>query len=219
MPEPAAAIAAARADLVRYGRRMAADRLVTGSAGNLSIRAGEAIVMTPSGMSYDEITARSITVLDPAGAVLSGTGRRSSEWPMHRLIYERTGAGAVVHTHSPFAVAVSAVCDAIPAVHYAILALGGPDVRVAPYATFGSGGLAASVAAALDGRHGALLGNHGAVACGATIAQAYDRALLLEWLAEVYWRARVAGTPRILTAAELDAVAQAGREHNYPGLG
>jgi L-fuculose-phosphate aldolase len=128
---------------------------------------------------------------------------------VHRLAYAGTGAGAVVHARSPFALAVSAACDAIPAVHYAIMALGGPDVRAGR-----DGGLAA----ALDGRHGALVRSDGAVTRGATLAQAWDRAELLEWLAEVYWRAQAAGTPRILSPAELGAVTEQARRHRYPGL-
>jgi L-fuculose-phosphate aldolase len=98
------------------------------------------------------------------------------------------------------------------------LRLGGPTVPVVPYTTFGSTGLADRVAAALANRTGALLENHGAVVYGSSLAEAYDRALLLEWLAEVYWRARLVGSPRILDAAELDEVSEAARRHRYqPG--
>ncbi|HEY2284801.1 MAG TPA: class II aldolase/adducin family protein [Streptosporangiaceae bacterium] len=216
--EPAA-IAEATAAIVRYGRRLVADHLVVGAAGNLSIKVGDTIVMSPSGLSYDQVTEETVNVLAADGTIIGGTGRRSSEWPMHRRIYDLTRAGAVVHTHSPFSVAIGTVCDEIPAVHYSILQLGGPTVRVAPYTTFGSDGLAGNVAAALDGRFGALLQNHGTIAYGSAIEQAYDRALLLEWLAEVYWRARLAGTPRILDGAELQAVADAARAHRYRGGG
>jgi L-fuculose-phosphate aldolase len=219
MAQNSGSISAARAAVADYGRRMVADRLVTGAAGNLSIRVGDAIVMSPSGLSWDQVTPETVNVLDAAGTIIDGTGRRSSEWPMHRRIYDLTQARAVVHTHSPFSVAIGAVCDEIPAVHYAILQLGGATVRVAPYTTFGSDGLAGQVAAALDGRFAALLRNHGAIAYGATIGPAYDRALLVEWLAEVYWRARLAGTPRILDTAELDAVSETMRELDYGGGG
>src|SRR3984885_6015098 len=183
----------ARASLVHYGQRMAAARLPVGSAGNLSIRLGDTVVMTPTGVNYDLIGERNICVLDTEGVLLDGEGARSSEWPMHCRIYDLTDAQAVVHTHSPFAVALSTVCEEIPAVHYSVLRLGGPTVRVAPYTTFGSDGLAGVVAEALDGRFAALLQNHGAVAYGGAIEEAYDRAQLLEWLAEVYWRGRGGG--------------------------
>ncbi len=114
---PAAGTGEARTSLVRYGRRMTADRLAVGSAGNLSIRLGDTVVMTPTGINYDRIAETDICVLDAEGNLLDGDGARSSEWPLHRRIYDVTRAGAVVHTHSPFAVAVSTVCDELPAVH------------------------------------------------------------------------------------------------------
>jgi L-fuculose-phosphate aldolase len=213
------AIQRAKESLVLFGLRMAQDHLVVGSAGNLSMRVGDIIVMTPSGINYEQISKASISVLDAEGTLLEGDGRRSSEWPMHREIYDLTDARAVVHTHSPFATAVSTVCAEIPAIHYSILRLGGPTVRVAPYTTFGSADLAGLAGAALADRAGALLQNHGAVVYGATLAEAYDRALLLEWLAEVYWRAMLVGSPRILDDAELDEVREAARRHRYQAGG
>jgi L-fuculose-phosphate aldolase len=214
----AAGVGQARTALVGYGLKMAADRLAVGSAGNLSVRVGDTVVMTPTGISYDRIADSDICVLDAHGNLLDGDGARSSEWPMHRRIYDDTGAGAVVHTHSPFAVALSTVCDELPAIHYSILRLGGPTVRVAPYTTFGSDGLAGAAAAALQDRTAALLQNHGAIVYGTSLGEAYDRALLLEWLAEVYWRARLAGPARILSGAELDDVREAARRHrDQPG--
>jgi L-fuculose-phosphate aldolase len=218
-PSPAAAIAAARADVVRYGRRLVEDHLVVGSAGNISIRVGDKIVMSPSGVNYAQVTDDSVNVLDSGGAILEGTGRRSSEWPMHRRIYDLTPARAVVHTHAAFSVAVGTICEEVPAVHYSVLRLGGDTVRVAPYTTFGSDGLAGNVASALDHRFAALLQNHGTIAYGDGIEEAYDRTQMLEWLAEVYWRARLAGTPRILDHEELDAVREAARRHRYAGGG
>jgi len=218
-PSQEAAIAEARAAVVRYGLRLVADQLVVGAAGNISIRIGDRIVMSPSGLNYDQVTEESVNVLDADGAILDGTGRRSSEWPMHRRIYDLTPARAVVHTHAPFSVAIGSICAEIPAVHYSVLRLGGPTVRVAPYTTFGSDGLAAHVAAALEDRFAALLQNHGTIAYGTTIEETYDRTQLLEWLAEVYWRARLAGTPRILDSAELTAVSEAARRHRYRGGG
>jgi L-fuculose-phosphate aldolase len=198
---------------------MAEDGLVVGSAGNISVRIGDVIVMTPSGIRYDQVTEASICVLDAEGRTLAGEGQRSSEWPMHRRIYDLTDASAVVHTHSPFATAISTICDELPAIHYSIHRLGGYTVRVAPYTTFGSDGLAGLAAKALDDRSGALLQNHGAIVYGATLDDAYDRAQLLEWLCEVYWRARLAGTPRILDSAELDAVREAARLRRYQAGG
>ena len=104
---------------------------------------------------------------------------------MHLAIYAATEAGAVVHTHSPEVIALSAAREELPAIHYAITGLGGP-VRVAPYVRFGSAGLAAAAVKALDGRSAVILRNHGAVTYGRDLTQAYDRAVLLEWLARTY---------------------------------
>ncbi len=133
---------------------------------------------------------------------------------MHLAIYAATSAAAVVHTHSPEVVALSASRSELPAVHYAITGLGGP-VRVAPYVRFGSPGLAAAAIQALDGRSAVILRNHGAVTYGRDLAQAYDRALLLEWLARTYRLALSYGEPAILSAAELDEVTAETRRRRY----
>jgi len=102
----------------------------------------------------------------------------------------------------------------LPAIHYAITALGGP-VRVAPYVRFGSDQLAAAAVAALDGRSAVILRNHGAVTYGRDLAQAYDRALLLEWLARTYRMALSYGEPATLSGAELDEVTAESRRRRY----
>ena len=97
---------------------------------------------------------------------------------MHLAVYAATDAAAIVHTHSAEVIALSAARDELPAIHYAIAGLGGP-VRVAPYTRFGSDALAQAAVTALKGRRAAILQNHGAIAYGRTLAEAYDRALLL----------------------------------------
>ena len=133
---------------------------------------------------------------------------------MHLAVYRATGAGAIVHTHSPFVVALSTVLDELPAVHYAMADLGG-IVRVAPYTRFGTPQLAANAVAALAGRSAVILRNHGALTYGPDLARAYDRAVTLEWLARVYWYARLAGTPQTLSEAALTEVSDAARELRY----
>lgn len=209
-----AGLPAAREALVRYSARLLADGLAVGAAGNLSVRVGELIAITPSGIAYDELTPADICLVTTAGDEVESAETPSSELPMHLAVYAATGAKAVVHTHSAEVVALSATCEELPAVHYAITSLGGP-VRVAPYTRFGSAGLADAAVAALQGRQAAVLQNHGAVCYGVTLAAAYDRALLLEWLARVYRLARAHGEPRILSQAELDEVAAEARRRRY----
>ena len=209
----------ARTELVRYGNRLLADGLSVGSAGNLSVRAGDTVAITPSGVAYPNMQPADICLvtLDGAQPADDEGGRReapSSETPMHLAIYAATSAAAVVHTHSPEVIALSAARRELPAIHYAITGLGGP-VRVAPYARFGSGQLADAAVSALDGRSAVILRNHGAVSYGTSLAQAYERALLLEWLARVYRMACSLGDPHILSAEELDEVAAEMRRRRY----
>ena len=207
---------AARAQLVGYSARLLDDGLAVGSAGNMSVRAGDTVAITPSGVSYAEMRPEDVCLVTLDGAEPAGLAQEtpSSETPMHLAIYAATKAGAVVHTHSPEVIALSAAREELPAIHYAITGLGGP-VRVAPYVRFGSAGLAASAVTALDGRSAVILRNHGAVCHGRDLAQAYDRALLLEWLARTYRLALSYGEPSILSAAELDEVTAESRRRRY----
>jgi L-fuculose-phosphate aldolase len=219
---------AARAQLVSCSARLLDDGLAVGSAGNMSVRLGDLVAITPSGISYAEMRPEDICLVSVHNAEeLSETQETpSSETPMHLAIYAATRAGAIVHTHSPEVIALSAGRRELPAIHYAITGLGGP-VRVAPYVRFGSDGLATAAVEALDGRSAVILRNHGAVTYGRDLAQAYDRALLLEWLARTYRLALCYGEPAILSAAELEEVAaetrrrrygerRTGREHGQP---
>jgi L-fuculose-phosphate aldolase len=210
----------ARAQLVSYSARLLDDGLAVGSAGNMSVRSGDIVAITPSGVSYRDMRPADICLLTLGGPqLLDDAGHDapetpSSETPMHLAIYAATGAQAVVHTHSPEVIALSASRDELPAIHYQITGLGGP-VRVAPYVRFGSDGLAAAAVEALDGRQAVILRNHGAVTYGRNLAQAYDRALLLEWLARTYRLALSYGEPAILSAEALAEVAAEAKRRRY----
>jgi L-fuculose-phosphate aldolase len=201
----AAELEAAREAVADAGRAMLADGLVTGTAGNVSVRVGDLVAVSPSGMPYAAVTGADVCVDDLAGAVVEGPHRPSSETPLHLAVYASTDAGAVVHHHGMHSTAVSVVHDELPALHYYVVRLGGPP-RVAPYATYGTPELAASVQAALAHRTAALMQNHGAVAYGTDLEEAYDRARLVEWLCELHTTAARLGQPRVLHADELDAV-------------
>ncbi len=203
-----------REDLVGYARRMAADDLAPGTSGNLSVRRGGVMAITPSGMPYERMAPADICLVRMSDWGLVSGPRPSTETPMHLALYQASHATAIVHTHSPFVIALSTVLDELPAVHYAMADLGGP-VRVAPYARFGTTQLAASAAAALAGRNAVILRNHGALTCGPTLARAYERAQTLEWLARVYWYARLAGTPQTLSESALTEVSDAVRALRY----
>jgi L-fuculose-phosphate aldolase len=194
-------------------RRLAADGLVVGTAGNVSARTGELVAVTPTGAVLAELAPEQVVVVDLDGRAVSGDFAPTSELELHLGAYRRYGAGAVVHAHSPIGTALACVLDEVPLIHYQMLALGGP-VRVAPYATFGTSELARLTLEALKDRAAALMANHGMIAIGADLDGAVANALLLEWASDLYWRAAAVGTPRTLDAAQaqdfIDAITTRG---------
>jgi L-fuculose-phosphate aldolase len=203
-----------RAALAAGARAIAETGMVPGSAGNLSIRRDDRVLMTPRGAKLGEIDPA--TLVDVAlddGTVAadhSAPSAPSSESALHRSIYAACEATAIVHTHSHFGTVLGTLVDELPAIHYVVAQFGGP-VRVARYETFGTEELAASVTEALTDRSAALMANHGAVVTGQSIEQAVDKAINLEWLASVYYHAMVAGSPKLLTEADLAAVVERAR--------
>jgi L-fuculose-phosphate aldolase len=207
-------LAAEREQVAAAARALSGQGLVLGTAGNLSARRGELVAVTPTGAALAELRAEQVSVVDLGGGLVHGELAPTSELGLHLGVYGRFDTGAVVHTHSPVATALSCVIDEVPAVHYAMLALGGA-VRVAPYATFGTPELAGHVLDALEGKTAALMANHGALVHGADMSTAVELAQLLEWACTVYWRAATLGTPRTLGDEELGAVLEAVLERGY----
>ncbi|WP_406212264.1 class II aldolase/adducin family protein [Streptomyces decoyicus] len=208
MKDHADRLAEAWGELVATARRTVADGLVVGTSGNVSRRIKDLVLVTPSGVSYDRLGPGDTTAVDLEGRQIIGALRPTSELPMHLAVYRSTTATAVVHTHAPYATAVSTLVPELPPVHYMTAALGGP-VRVAPYALYGSDELAAHMLDALRDRTGCLLRNHGTLTYGDSLDQALDRTAQLEWMCRVWLTASsVPGhTPSLLSAGQLDAAA------------
>ena len=196
-----------RVQLVEFCHRMQADDLTVGTSGNLSVRSGDHIAITPSGVVYDDLTPESICVIDLDGNKVEDGLDPSSEVPMHTSVYRATDAGAVVHTHPLYCTTLSVLLDEVPPVHYMVALLGGP-VRVAPYATYGSPELAENSVRAMEGRFGAILQNHGATTYGDSLAKAYTRSVYLEWVCQMYYQARLLGEPNLLQLDEIARVAE-----------
>lgn len=214
MTDSSSALGQERAAVADACRRLAAEGLLIGTAGNVSVRTGDRVAVTATGAVLARVTADQVTVVDLDGEIVAGTLRPTSELELHLGVYRRYGTGAVVHTHAPLATAVSCVLDELPCVHYQLIALGGA-VRVAPYATFGTPELAASVLDALDGRSAALMANHGALTHAPTLDQAVEHALLLEWACGVYRHAAAMGRPRVLDEGRQLAVIEAALARDY----
>ena len=212
-------LAQERQQLADAGRRLAARGLVIGTSGNLSLRAGGLVAVTPTGGVIGELTADQMTVLDLDGAVADGDLAPTSEVPLHLAIYKATFATAVAHTHATTSTAIGLVADEIPLIHYAMLNLGGV-VRVAPYACYGTAELASLVVKALEFKQAALMRNHGSIALGPSLAKATDNLELLEWAAQTYHQALLASAvtgraPRELTKQEQEEVITAALSSGY----
>jgi L-fuculose-phosphate aldolase len=195
-------------------RRLAAQGMVAGTSGNVSARVGEHVAITPTGGKLAELTAEDVSVVALDGEHVDGALAPTSEIALHLGVYERYGAGAVVHTHAPMGTALGLVLDELPCVHYEMLALGG-TVRVAPYVTFGTTELAETVLDALEDRTAALMANHGTIAFAHDIDEAVRRAELLEWACTLYWRAAQLGEPRTLDESARRAVVEAALARGY----
>lgn len=198
-----------RSEIVAVGQRMSTSGLSPGKSGNLSVRVDGGMLITPTGIAYSEMKGADIVEVRNDGRVTAGQRVASSEWRIHLAIYKaRPDAGAIVHTHSLNATALACLHRGIPAFHYMVAEFGGDRVVCAPYATYGSEDLARFAVKALGSRKACLLANHGAIALGDTVHQAYDRAAAVEALAAQYARARSLGRPRILSAREMARVVE-----------
>lgn len=197
-----------RQQVAETARRLFEKGLVVNTSGNVSIRVGEHVAITPSGCAYETLAAGDVVVVNLEGSVVDGDLVPSSETPLHLSVYAaRPDAAAIVHTHSVHATAVSTLVRELPAIHYQIVTLGGP-VPVAPYRTFGTPELAQVVTQAMQDRSAVLMQNHGATTIGATVDEALARTITLEWLARVYLIANQSGDPSLIDSEELTRVSE-----------
>jgi L-fuculose-phosphate aldolase len=197
-----------RHQILETVRWLAERRLYTGTSGNVSCRTPDGFLVTPTGIACDDLRAA-----DMVEVALDGRTRGdllpSSEWRLHRDVYRhRSDVGAIVHTHSTVATALSCLRRPIPAFHYMLAKTGGRELRCARYATYGTEALSRNALTALTGRRACLLANHGMVALGADVSAARLLAEEVEALCAQYVVARSVGAPVILSAAEMEAVAQ-----------
>lgn len=208
-----------RSQIVRFGKRMLAARLTSGTGGNLSIfnRDRDLIAISPSGVEYESMMPSDVPIVDMNGATVDGGGRPSSELDFHRsLYYKRSDICAVVHTHSVYATTMACLNWEIPAVHY-LVAFSGHKVPLAPYATFGTPELAHNVAEAIGDCNALLLANHGLVAIGPNLDTAFAVAEEIELVARVYYQAKSIGEPVVLPEDEMSKVIEKFKTYGQKG--
>ena len=183
-----------------------------GATGNLSVRQGGGMLITPTAIPYDQLQEADLVELALEGEPAAGA-RPSSEWRLHADIYrQRPDAGAVLHAHPRFSTTIACLREDLPAVHYMIAITGSDRVRCSSYALFGTAELSAAAVAALGSSKACLLANHGLVTVGRDLPEALRIAEEVEAVAEYWWRARAVGTPVILTQSEMrNAIARFSR--------
>jgi L-fuculose-phosphate aldolase len=192
-----------REQLLATTRKLSELGLNRGTAGNVSVRDGDGLLITPSGMPVEAMTPYDMVQMDFDGKA-QGSRPPSSEWRFHRdILARRPEVGAVIHTHSMFATTLACLRRDVPPFHYMIALTGGDSIRCAPYALFGTQALSDAALAALQGRKACLLANHGMISLGRDLDDALAVTVEVETLSEQYWRTLQAGGPALLTEQQM----------------
>lgn len=194
-----------REQIVYYCNLMLKSGLTKGTGGNISIynSSENLVAISPSSVPYNTLKKEDIIIITLEGEVVEGKYKPSIEWPMHTEVYKnRADLVAVVHTHSVFAKTLACLREDLPAVSY-LVALAGEDVKCAEYASFGTKQLGTNAIKAMQGRKAVLLANHGLLASGENIEEAFNIAEEIELCAEVFIRARGVGQPVLLDKEEM----------------
>jgi L-fuculose-phosphate aldolase len=209
----------ARRAVIATALAMSRSGLSPGRSGNVSCRFGDGMLITPTGMAYEDIRPRDVVFVDAKGEVPDKKSRKpSSEWRFHLAAYQaRPEMNAVVHTHSLNATVLACAHKPIPAFHYMVAVAGGSDIPVVPYDTFGTKELARHVAKGLFHRNACLMANHGQIAIGETLAAALELAHEVETLAEQYCRVLALGKPYILPDEEMARVLKRFKSYGQRG--
>jgi L-fuculose-phosphate aldolase len=198
---------ALRNELIEACRSMNRLGISKGTAGNISVRSGNGMLISPTGIPYDALRPEHVVQMNWDGT-FAGDVLPSSEWRFHRDIFQaRADLNAIVHTHSAHATTVAILNRDIPAIHYAIAAAGGNVIPCAPYATFGTQELADAIVKTLGAKlRACLLAHHGVIAAHVSIESALALAVTVEELAQQYLLCLPMGEPPVLNADEIARV-------------
>lgn len=195
--------------LVDMAKRAYADKMFAATSGNLSIYDRETgrMYITPGSYPYEIMTADDVMVIDLDGNILEGSHKPSSEWRLHAAVYRSNEkAGAIVHTHSPYATAFAINNMTIPVVLYEIVFFLGGDIPCAEGAIPGTDAVGENCVKVLKDRYGCLMGNHGALAYGDTLERAYTRAVYIEDAAKAYSIALSHGPVKVIESADVNRI-------------
>ncbi len=199
-----------REQIVTYGKKLITSGLTKGTGGNLSVfdRKTGYMAISPSGIDFFEIQPEDVVIMDLDGNQIEGDRTPSSEWEMHLLPYKtRTDMDAVIHAHTTYITVLACLRWDLPATHY-MIAVAGPTVRCAEYATYGSHELAVNACEAMKDRKAVILANHGVVAGANDLLNAFNIVEEIEYCSEIYLKAKQVGEPIILPDEEMQLMAE-----------
>ncbi len=206
---------ALRREMVETCRRMNDIGINQGTAGNLSVRNSSGFLITPTSLAYDYMQPEDLVQMDFDGTYEGGR-RPSSEWRFHRdILQARTDIDCVLHCHSIYATTLAVHHKTIPSFHYMTGIAGGTTIRCARYATFGTQALSDAALEALEDRLACLLGQHGQISLGKTLATALALAVEVETLSRLYVQALTLGDPPILSDEEMERVIRQMKNMSY----
>ena len=203
-------------EVIKFAQKLNSTNLSPLRSGNVSARSTinnvEGFLITPSGIKYELLKETDIVFLELNKEydflkIFNSGLNPSSEWRFHQDIYlKKKEAKAIVHAHSPHATAVSAHGKSIPAFHYMIALAGGEDIKCSEYATFGTKELSQNIIKALEKRKACLMSNHGQVAFGQNLKQAFELAEEVENICHQYINTIKLGEPKILSFTEMQKI-------------
>lgn len=197
-----------REQVIEYSLKLLSERLTNGTAGNVSIfnRKKGLVAISPTGVNYSELTPEMISVVDLNGKLIEGL-KPSSELEMHMILYRnREDVNAVIHTHPVYTTVLACLREDLPAIDYMIAVTGATKVRCAEYASYGTKELAENAYKAMGSSLAVILANHGLTTAGKDIANAFNITVQVEYISNLYIKARNIGEPIILPDNEMNSM-------------
>ena len=197
-----------REQVIEYSLKLLSERLTNGTAGNVSIfnRKKGLVAISPTGVNYSELTPEMISIVDLEGKLIEGL-KPSSELEMHMILYRnREDVNAVIHTHPVYTTVLACLRQDLPAIDYMIAVTGATKVRCAEYASYGTKELAENAYKAMGSSLAVILANHGLTTAGKDIANAFNITVQVEYISNLYIKARNIGEPIILPDKEMNSM-------------
>jgi hypothetical protein len=197
-----------REQVIEYSLKLLSEGLTNGTAGNVSIfnREEGLVAISPTGVNYSELTPEMISIVDLEGKLIEGL-KPSSELEMHMILYRnREDVNAVIHTHPVYTTVLACLRQDLPAIDYMIAVTGATKVRCAEYASYGTKKLAENAYKAMGSSLAVILANHGLTTAGKDIANAFNITVQVEYISNLYIKARNIGEPIILPDNEMNSM-------------